>query len=278
MAAEKLTIHVPPEATPQNVTQLIESIARDEISFGSVNELMDYAMKRGIGNRSEMQFMALQLGLLGRFDDGFVLTRTGYDFAQLKDAIKPDVLHFLLYSAWGDGREELFYPSWSYRACCNDYWQAKTVELSSTYLDSQVTEIINRAEASLTQETVEYDSVSFSRKSIRGIRNWLEALDPPVIIDGCFQRRDFCHPELFLLALGYMMRDEPDAVGVDILLSHERRQIVCQVCLLDPEAFDSTLDWMLPLYPHVVSADPDVGYYGRYIRLHHLPTLEDLPR
>lgn len=279
MASKKLAIHIPPEAAPQRVIQLIEAMAREDLSFESVGELIGYAMKQDIGSRSELSLMATQLGLLRRFGDSLMLTHQGHQFAQLKDVIQADVLHFLLYSGWEENSEEPFFASWSYRFCCNNYWQSKTFEITSFYLDSLVTETINRAELEFMQDgNGIYNEISFSRKSLRGLHKWLEALDPPVIVEGRFQRRDFCHPELFLLALGYMMRDEPEAVGVDILLSHERRQIVCQACLLDPDAFDSTLDWMLPLYPHIVSADPDVGYYGRYIRLHHLPTLEDLPR
>ena len=75
-----------------------------------------------------------------------------------------------------------------------------------------------------------------------------------------------------------MLRDEVDATGVDILLSREKRDAICKVCLLDPHALDRALDWMLPIFPNVIALGTSAGFYGRFIRLYKLPTLEDIIR
>jgi hypothetical protein len=97
-----------------------------------------------------------------------------------------------------------------------------------------------------------------------------------VIENKTFTRRAFCPPELLLLAIGYLWRDDPDATQYDILLTRDKREMLCRLCLLDPDSLDPTLDWMLPRFPDIVQKGDDAGYYGRYIRLLKLPTLEDI--
>jgi len=277
--ASKLAIHIPPEANPDNVTQLMVALARDEYSFESVSDLIDFADRQGLGTRTELQAIAVQMGLIKKIGERYEISEEGKAFTCLKDSVRGDVLHFLMYSGWQPGEPLHFLPSWAYRRYCDHYWQLNIVELTSNFLDQQVTEIINDAENAFTEMGIaEFDGISFSRKSLLGGRKWLEALRPSVLEDGKFQRRDFCPPELLLLAIGYVMRDELEAVDVDILLSHARREEICRVCLLDPSAFDQTLDWMIPLFPKVILSSEDAGYYGRYIRLHRRPTLEDIIR
>lgn len=279
--ASRLAIHVAPDANPQNVSQLVKLLAASNKTFTSVSDLLKFfADQQRIENpRTEIQLIASQMGLIVKSDEGIRISDTGWSFSHLKENVQGDILHFLMYAGWHESNPTQFLPSWTYRQCCDEYWQLATVEFASDYLDQQVNEIINRAESTFKALRVgDFDGVSFRRMSLRGVRKWLEALDPPVIQDNVFRRRDFCHPELLLLAIGFVMRDEVDALDVDILLSHDRREAICRVCLLDPAAFDATLDWMLPLFPHVISADEEVGYYGRYIRLHKRPTLEDVVR
>lgn len=277
--AGKLAIHIAPEANPENVTQLIGATARDGRTFSSVNELLTYADDLGIGSRTEMQSTAVFMGLLKYDGDELGLSHDGEAFVQLRENVQPDILHFLMYSGWREEQPTNFLPSWAYRLCCDAYWQLSTTILSAEFLDRQVTEVINHAETTfLDLQVGEFDGISFSRKSLLGTRKWLEPLRPPVIKDNMFTRRDFCPPELLLLAIGYVMRDELDVIDVDILLSHSRREEICRVCLLDPAAFEETLEWMIPLFPHVIASTEDAGYYGRYIRLYKRPTLEDIVR
>src|SRR5690606_18800276 len=118
---------------------------------------------------------------------------------------------------------------------------------------------------------------------LTGAHKWMEALQPEVLEKSGreyrrFTRREFCPPELLIMAIGYILRDDPDATELDILLTPERRDALCQICLLEPSALDRALDWALPAFPTVISPGTTAGYYGRFVRLHKRPTFEDLIR
>jgi len=81
---------------------------------------------------------------------------------------------------------------------------------------------------------------------------------------------------LLLLALGYVAQQTEAEIGIDLLLTPERREMLCHVCLLEPAALDRALDWMLPLYPQVIEPGTRAGVYGRFVRLHKMPELSDL--
>ncbi|GIK29974.1 MAG: hypothetical protein HND48_01305 [Chloroflexi bacterium] len=276
--AGKLAVHVAPEANPQSVEDLIFAIANEDKVFGSVGDLLAFADERGISSRTEIQSMAVLMGLLTVESSGIGLSPLGAAFTNLKESLRGDIFHFLLYTGWNEAKADEALPSWAYRRCCDAYWTAQSIELSSDYLDRQVSEIISEAELSLASQLSVTEGVSFSRKSLRGVLKWLEALRPPVIDAGVFNRRDFCVPELILLALGYVMRDELDAIDIDILLSHSRRDDICRVCLLDPNAFDQALNWAISMYPTIIVSSEEAGFYGRYVRLLKRPALEDFLR
>jgi hypothetical protein len=121
-------------------------------------------------------------------------------------------------------------------------------------------------------------SISFSTKSVRGVRKWLEALSPPVLEENVFTRRNFCHPELMLLAAAWVFQRTDADLGIDLLLTPARREAICRLCLLEPAALDRTLDWMLPTFPHIVVPGTTAGAYGRFLRFLKWPTFADLLR
>lgn len=65
-------------------------------------------------------------------------------------------------------------------------------------------------------------------------------------------------------------------LSIDLLLTPDRRDAICRLCLLEPAALDKTLNWMLPLYPHIVVPGTTGGTYGRFLRFLRWPTLADL--
>ena len=280
MASTTLAVHIPPEANPENVSALVNAMARDrERVFETVQELLEFAEAQGIGSRTEMQFAATKLGLLERGKEGIRISKDGVALTSIKEEARADILHLLMYSRWNEADPLDFLPSWSYRVSCDSYWKNHSVQLTDEFLDQQVEHIINEAEIAFTKMGFEkVDSVSFSRKSLVGFHNWLNALNPPVIKDKTFSRRAFCPPELLLLAIGYVVRDEDAVTDMDILLSREKREAICRVCLLEPDALDRALDWMIPIYPDVIEPGTSAGFYGRFIRLHKIPTLADVVR
>jgi hypothetical protein len=90
-----------------------------------------------------------------------------------------------------------------------------------------------------------------------------------------FHRRITCSAELFLLALSRSCQLRGSEIGMDVLLSAQRREEISRLCLLEPLQFDRILDWMLPIFPQFVSQGTRTGSYGRFVRLHRFVTVED---
>lgn len=279
MASVNLPIHVPPDANPEHLLRFLETLAEHpELNVETIADLTGFLASEGLSTRTEVQQTAAQLGLLEHADDGFKLTPLGHTLIQLKATIRRDILHFLFYTGWRSEAPNGFLPSWAYHTVCDDYWARQQVELEGTFLDRRVSEIVSQTEQYFRGiGIVDFNEVSFGRKSLTGIKKWLEAVDPPVIEDNTFTRRAFCPPELLLLALGWVVGQEglPDT---DVLLSHETREAICRVCLLEPTAFDRALDWMIPIFPQVIAPGTTAGFYGRFVRLHKLPQLADVVR
>lgn len=277
MASEQLAIHIPPEAYPENIMAMLQALVENDAEFGSVDELLQFLMESDIGTRTEMQTMAERLGLLDKRKNSIRISQNGRLLTQLKPAIMPEIFHFLIYTGWDDVAPKEFLPSWSYRYICDHFWTIGEFKLSDESNERLVSEVIDRAETTFTELGIEnFDGVSFSGKSLRGARKWLEALTPSVIEKNTFTRRSFCPPELLLLGIGWIFRHERDPIGVPLLLSRPQREALCRLCLLDPKFFDRTLDWLIPRFPKVIQSEDKAGFYGRSIRLRKLPSLEDL--
>jgi len=277
MVASALTFHVPPDASPEQVLLLVECLAeRQELRFTSSRELLEFAEAWDIDRRSEISTFATVLGLLEKDAAGVGISERGTILARLKSQVRFDVAHFLLYAGWSAGRPEVNVPIWSYRSISDYYWIHSPLDILAS-VTTLVEEVINKSEEVFAGAPgYSPGAVSFSDKSIRGVRKWLEVLRPPVIEGNVFTRRHFCPPELLLLALGYVARQTGGQLDIDMRLTPERRTMICQVCLLEPTALDRALDWMLPLYPEVVEPGTRTGAYGRFVRLRKVPELSDL--
>lgn len=279
MAAMNLPVHIPPDASPSNILNLLAALAtNDGLELSSVSELIEFSAGEGLSTRTEVPQMATQLGLLTRTPDGICLSERGQVLIELKPTIRGDILHFLLYTGWQSTHPVEFLPSWTYRLVCDDYWDRQDIELDGAFVERRVAEIVTQAEQYFRGLGIgEFNEVSFGEKSMRGLRKWLDVLTPSVIEDNHFTRRSFCPPELLLLALGWVVGQE-GLPETDVLLSRETRDAVCRACLLEPTAFDRALDWMLPIFPRVIAPGTTAGFYGRFVRLHKLPELADVVR
>jgi hypothetical protein len=91
-----------------------------------------------------------------------------------------------------------------------------------------------------------------------------------------FSRRFFCPPELMVLALSWVAQTSGGELGIDFLLSPERRKALCMLCLLDHAALDRSIDWALPLFAECIRPGTRAGAYGRFVRFVHWPQLADL--
>jgi hypothetical protein len=279
MAETRLNIHVPPDATPKTTIDLIYASTLPEApeTFETSKELLSYANLHGLGsNRTEITSMAGLLNLLAEDKTHIGLSETGRAFAQLPEDAQADVLHVLLYTGWSSMKPTHFLPSWAYRQCCDYYWDAAQLNLTTAALDTLVNETISNARETFSQTNTAVDAVSFSRKSLTGVHKWLEALTPPVLTEKQFTRRAFCPPAALTLALGWAMEDLQAVEDADILLTPERQERLCRACLLEPSALDRALDWAAVTYPSIYSAPARSGVFGRTIRLKRRPTLQEL--
>ncbi len=270
MAARKLVFHFPPEASPDNVIQLLDAMDQHKPSLGSAAALAAFSTANGLSNRTEVQSLATSCGLLTTDGAGMItLTPEGDAVARAKPDLRPDLVHFLLYTGWNSESPESNTVLWTYRAVSNADWLRASIDLAST------TNVLAEEIRNEIHETFGRDP-SFGPKSIRGVRKWLDALTPPVVENGSFRRRHFCAPELALMGMGWVARTTGAQTGTDFLLTPERRAEVCRLCLLDLAAVDRVIDWVLPLYPEIIRPGTGAGVYGRFLRFGRWPKLDDL--
>lgn len=285
--ARTLAIHVLPDSNPTNVLEMIHHLSLEpDLSFTSSKELVEYLRDGGANANDWVQSTSASMGILEKLSGAISLSDLGHSIAKIREDIRGDLLHFLLYTGWKASDPRDFNQSWGYRTCCDRFWAQGEVELTGGYLDRVVEEIITDArETFVNLNVTDFDEISFSRKSLTGVIKWLLALEPQVLYpntadskERTFRRRDFCPPELLVLALAWVLRDEREVTGVDILLTREKRDAICRACLLNPESFDRALDWAIPTFPAILSTGTSAGFYGRFIRLHKVPTIQDVVR
>ncbi|MFQ3657668.1 MAG: hypothetical protein SNJ54_01865 [Anaerolineae bacterium] len=259
-----IPLHLYHNVTPERLFAVMEAID-EEYSYEEVEQA-----SRQLTRLRMLKLIDLENKLTDAGNKLLALHRIGSTHAL-------DTLHFIHYAGWHQSQPLENTQLLFYRIYCDYLYDRGEIDLKSRAdrekICLDIAEIIRRLDI-FSEDKLNY--LSLSPDSLSGVHNILEKLIPPVLEDNTFQRRDFCEPAVMLLAFNYALRDDPDALDVNILLSDELREQICRVCLLDPAYFDQTLDWMLPLYPAIISSDPEAGYYGRYVRLKKLPTIEDL--
>jgi hypothetical protein len=263
-----LSFHIRHEVTPERVKEVFNNL--------QAGEDPSYVIQ------SKRQVTRLRkLGLV----KGDHLSDTGqaiYSLCASKGEIWEDIMHYLHYTLWKTEQplENAF--SWTYREFSDYLWRMKNFRLDDDFWSTTVIELIGKVEidsrfvGKIEEETLE-GSVSLSKDSLKGAFHWLQKLTPEIIDeDNRFQVRHFCFPQLALLASGWVARMTGGEVGIDLLLTPERREAISKLCLLDPSALDKVLDWMLPIYPEIVLPGTRAGAYGRFIRFRQWPQIEDL--
>ncbi len=273
--ASGLTFHIPQEAEPEAILPLIEAMFFENKTFPTVKALLEFTYQRGLGNRTEIQILARTCGLLEREKD-IRLTSKAKAIAQLESKTQSDVIHYLLYTGWSSEEPTVRTRLWGYRQVVDSLWQRSPINVLAM-TNEMVTEIVNRTEETFGHLPTYEGGASFSDKSIRGVRKWLESVNPSVINEEeVFERRYFCPSQLALLTSGWVARMTGGEVGIDLLLTPERREAISKLCLIAPSALDKVLDWMLPIYPEIIQPGTRAGAYGRFIRFRKWPQIEDL--
>lgn len=274
MAAQRLTLHLDPVRSAANLLTIMTVLGRTADDAypnfaaisGRIREEYEFT------DRTEPLSLACLLGLLDDGDDGFRLSAMAQAILAMSPRAQPDVLHFLLLSAWHDGASAALGCAWSYRAFCQRLWSHGVVRLSADETKRAVADLLDLAQTTFPDLRL----AAFSPKSVLGMRKWLELLDPPVLTGDEFTRREVCSPELLLLAMGQVVFLDGADIGVDVLLTPQRREAICQQCLLEPSSLDRSLDRTIPIYPTFIEHGTRTGAYGRFIRLRQRPSIEAL--
>lgn len=246
--------------------------AKDVFFATAKNEPYEYVLQ---GDRQLTRLK--KLGLLQNKELS-PIGETIFTLCERKPDLWGELLHFCHYTLWQPQYSSKNGFSWTYRTFVNHIWDENSLQINVEALEPIVSSLINRIdiEPYFDVEETQKAAVSLSWRSLKGVCNWLDGLAPPVIENDYFTRRYFCPPELTLLAVGWVAQQTEGELGIDFLLTPQRREMICKVCLLDPAALDRVLDWTLPLYPKVMVAGTSAGVYGRFLRLLKWPEMKDL--
>ncbi len=230
----------------------------------------------------EARTIAQQLGLVEVAKGNICLTPLACRLLTNRDAVQYDLLHALFYTAWKPEEPKEFGRSWFYRSFCNSLWSEQHVRLDRATRLTLAEQLLHEAQT-FFQYVPNFSSekLSIGIKSMEGAQEWLSYLQPAVLKQESkqmleFKPRQACSTELFLFALSYSYMSSGTAIGVDLLLSPQRRDELCRLCLLDSLQFDRMLDWTLPLFPQYISQGTRSGSYGRFIRLKQLVQIEEI--
>lgn len=203
------------------------------------------AAKRGyqLANRSPEQLLASlgNLRIIGHRDHGEIYLSDLGKFiaraAKYNQSLLPELIHFTYYTAY-DANNPSTRFSWAYRLVCDFLWR-------NQHLLINVHNLVTLVQEQAQQIFHDY-GISFSQNSIAGIINWLEALNPPCIMQSSSSRREFtfrllCPGELVLLALEYTRARESSPLASQLRLSKENRELIARLCLVEEGELDDLL-------------------------------------
>lgn len=270
---EQVTLHVPPAQRPGNILAVIDALTYTTESFRTQKALVEYTRSQYDfeDSKGESISLARQLGLITETSVGASLTPLARALQGMRPAARVDVLHHLFY-AGGQHKSSLQGRTWVYRRFCDRLWERGHHELAGAQVNQLAGDLVNEAGEAFP----EAERLALSSMSIRGLRAWLEALEPSVVLENRFRRREVCSRELLLLAIGWAAREDGAQLGTELLLNHERRQAIARVCLLEPAVLDRRLDQLLPTFPKLIVPGTRAGTYGRFVRLLQEPTVESI--
>lgn len=258
---------------PQQVEELLYILAETSSSL-SDQEIMAKAQDWNFGLAHQKnpveQFSILRLLALTQGEDRD-LSEKGRQLVQIlahKPNLLAEIFHLLLYTTWNAKIPTEKCSSWSYRCLCDILW------------DRMSTPIVNEALASQLNGEIEanfFDAVpSVGPDTVRATSAWLSRLNPPCLEKNgtlTFERRSFCSPELLLLATDFIYRENRISYASNVLLTDDRRNDICRLCLLKEESFDIVFELSLSQFDFFRRGVG--GGWGTYLILERQPELRD---
>jgi len=203
----------------------------------------DLAQELGLSVGTVQHIIAFlrQMGFLEQ--NKVVLTDIGIAFQRLDQKsqnLLPEAVHCLLYTGHTFDATKRF--SWAYARVVDALWTKGDCMLNGQTMAELVGMVVDEA---LQEFDVPVEKIAFSHNSVRGVLNWLRALEPSVVESESksnrFRRRHFCPPPVFLWAVDFIYRAQGTAHGVRVLLTPERVEQLCKLCVLDPSGLENVL-------------------------------------
>lgn len=279
----KLTFHIAVAATPAKIPHLL-NVLRDAdgpIFEGTALDQLALEQSSDANRFDEARILSeQQLGLIEATEEGLRITRSAEVILAKRSSVQYDLLHYLFYAAWEPEGPARNARSWVYRAVCDNLWNRQNTRLDLDMRNALTEQLTSQALEDFQQlPGFSAEKISIGRQTMAGALEWLRCLKPAVIDAEKaeeFHRRQACSAELFLLALSRSYSLSRSEIDIDLLLSPQRRDEICRLCLLEPLQFDRMLDWVLPIFPQFISPGTRSGAYGRFVRLHRLVQVEDL--
>jgi hypothetical protein len=265
------TFHIR-NANPNDMVAVL-LILEEHPGLNTISEIVDCADTIGLSIRDRQRLEALttarDLRLIEQYRNE--LTELGQLIVKIelyKPEIFADIIHGLYYYCWKPQTPNLNCFSWSYRTLCQMLWSAGSFEIDNRR------DLASKIETQARQ-TFGHSDITFSSKSIGGALLWLKALEPKIIdeVSDRFTRRDFCPPELFVMSLDFVYMEETADYSANILLNDTTKDLICQMCMLEPRSFDRILEYAIVQFDFLESGIG--GGWGQYITLHRQPTLRD---
>jgi hypothetical protein len=276
--------HVRHVARPNYVKDILHVLANE---YSESVEALHYKARElglsvGTGINSLQSFRenplqaARDIGLIE--ENSLTLTEKGSLLHQLvlkNESVADNILHFFCYERWHEDQPEEHCFSWTYRRLVDEFWDNPRVAIDKRRLAIM---LANRAQEEFSSQFGLSPQVSLSDSSVKGVLNWLEILEPPClqIIDGemIFIRRNFCPPELMILAIDYLYRVRRADYGTNLFFTEANVQTLCKACLLERDIFETVLEWTIGQFDNLVEGGG--GGWDRGITLYQKTTLTGL--
>jgi hypothetical protein len=267
---------------PQELYEYLDTV--EARSPSSNPELLDSARDLGhsIGSR-EKSTEGSVLGRLGIVDpsDQFQFTELGdslVDIMYRDQKLFNTVLHFLYYTAFDRYPDIHVFMSYTYKKFTNYLCDNSPFDTFYGAQGTIVGEVTESAEQSSNIDISKtQNGVSLSTKSFNNYLQYLAELSPEVLIEGDskdtgFERRAFCPPELMILAVDHIYKQNRTDYETLLRVTDDIKVQIQQICLLSDDGFDEVTDYAEQAYPFF-SKKHD---FGLNLRLDRQVTLDHL--
>jgi len=236
--AERRSFHIQQNLTPERLWTILGAASDGTMDTASL--ATECGLGVGVLEKVVLPFVR-RLGFIT--PTALSLTKAGeefYRFGGRSPTLLAEAVHHLLYTSHAFDESKRF--SWAYARVVDALWTSAEQPLNIT-ATSQLVGMV--AQEAVQAFGIPMENIAFSTASMRGILNWLRALEPQVIASEnrriTFKRRYFCDPRVFLWAVDFLYHVGGISHGIRLFLAPERAEQICRLCLLDLSGLENVL-------------------------------------